>query len=182
MNKNILPNKSHLLIIIISTLITVFVGCEKTHINDSFYEINIPTERTRQIEVFRPEDLLQSELTPPEPDITPPKELALTLEECRSMALQNNLALQAQLIAPSIAEASLRAAEAKFEAAFTTNLGFYRSDRPAGVITKIPNTSTYVTSIYSSQLTDADLDFGVQVPLQTGGTVTFNLALSLIHI
>ena len=198
MNKNILKNKICPLIIITSTLTVVFLGCEKTHINDDFYEINIPTEKTRQIETFqpkklspkeqtgpieafRPEELLLSEPTTsksntsPETDITPPKELPLTLEECRSMALENNLALQAQLIAPSIAEASLRAAEAKFEAAFTTNLGFYRSDLPRGSIEYISDT-TYVTSLDGSQGTRAALDFGVQIPLQTGGSVNFNLA------
>jgi outer membrane protein TolC len=175
MNKNILQNKIQFLTAVI-TLTIVFGGCEKTHINDDFYEINVPAEQTRQIETFQPEELLPSEPAPTEPNIVPPKELTLTLEQCRSMALENNLALQAQLIAPSIAEASLRAAEAKFEAAFTLNSRFYRTDQPGGSIDFLEATSTYITSIASSQRTNANLDLGVQVPLQTGGTVTFNMA------
>jgi outer membrane protein len=182
MNKNILHNKIHLLIIIISTLTTVFVGCEKTHIDDDFYEINIPTEKTRQIEIFqpeelspteqkgqiesfRPEDLLPGEPATPEPDITPPKELALTLEESRVLAMENNLDLKAELFDPAIAAEQLNAQEAKFEAAFSTNINYARTDSPPAAD----------LAISGSQEDSGTGVLGVEIPLQTGGTVIFNM-------
>ena len=173
MNK-ISHSQKNLCLLIILSIFLLFAGCKENLSHEDFYEINIPTEKTRQIENFQPEDLLLSESTLPESDTAPSKELALTLEDSRAMALQNNLALQAQLIAPSIAEASLRAEEAKFEAAFSLNSAFYRTDQPSGSTEYINNSP--ITSIDSYQQTRANLDLGVQVPLQTGGTVTFNMA------
>ena len=91
-------------------------------------------------------------------------QVALTLEQCRAMALQNNLDVQAALIGPKIAQAAVQAEEAKFEAAFVSNINYSKTDSP---------TATLLTAS-KEERTQASL--GVQMPLQTGGTLQFSLA------
>lgn len=91
-------------------------------------------------------------------------EAALTLEQCRAMALHNNLGLKAVLINPDIAAAAVRAEEAKFEAAFFTNVNYTKTDSPSA------------TRLTSSKEESASTNLGVEMPLQTGGTLQFALA------
>jgi outer membrane protein TolC len=151
-------------------------GCHRLKDEDRFYQLRLPEEKLRQIE---PLDLAaarrQNPPAPAEPN-QPPATVTISLEECRALALENNLDIQASLIAPSIAQAELLAEEAKFEAAFTARATLLRSDEPGGKIVPIPDSSTYITSIDSSQHQNINLDLGVRVPLQTGGTLSFNLA------
>ena len=91
-------------------------------------------------------------------------QVSLSLEQCRAMALQNNLGLKATLIGPEISQAAVRAEEAKFEAAFFTNVNYTKTDSPTA------------SRLTSSQDESARTSLGVQMPLQTGGTLQFSLA------
>jgi len=160
-------------------------GCYRLSKEDRFVEFRVPARKLRQIEVIDMNEMEVEHREPNNPapaasepnDITEmPADISLTLEEARAGALQNNLQLKVSLMAPVIAQAAVLAEEAKFEAAFFANLNHLRSDQPAGTIVEIPGTSTFVASIRGSQRMNTSLDFGVQIPLQTGGTITFDLA------
>jgi outer membrane protein len=96
----------------------------------------------------------------------PPKELKLTLEQCRAMVLENDLDLKVQLINPTIAAEKVTQQEAQFESAFFSNVRYGKTDTP--VASSI--------DIAGSKLEYSSTDLGVRVPLRTGGTVTFDLA------
>ena len=93
----------------------------------------------------------------------PPESIDLTLEEVRSAALANNLDLEVELISPSIAQATVREEEAKFESTFTGSFRQTKSDRPTSVGTE------------GTQSDLSQFDFGVDVPLPTGGNVGVNV-------
>ncbi len=90
-------------------------------------------------------------------------EVGLSLEQCRTMALQNNLGLKATLIGPKTAQAGVKAEEAKFEASFFTNVNFTKTDSPTA------------SRLISSKNEFTDINTGVEMPLQTGGTLQFTL-------
>jgi outer membrane protein TolC len=92
------------------------------------------------------------------------EQVVLSLEQCRAMALQNNLGLKAILIGPKISQAAVQAEEAKFEAAFTSNINYTKTDSPTA------------SRLSSSQDETARTNLGVQMPLQTGGTLQFSVA------
>ncbi len=114
---------------------------------------------------------LRLQVAPPqaaEPNIvelfTPPSaSLELTLEQCRAMALQNNLELKATLINPTLSAERVRQERAKFEASFSANTTLSKSDTPA---------ISFYDEIYGSQVESLYTDLGVQKPLETGGTVS----------
>ncbi|HSW02805.1 MAG TPA: TolC family protein [Sedimentisphaerales bacterium] len=97
----------------------------------------------------------------------PPATMDLSLEQCRMLALENNLSLKASLISPTIAAARLSQEEAKFQSAFYANLNAGKTDNPS------ISFSDQVTGSKSDYLRGAT---GVDVPLRTGGTVRFELS------
>jgi outer membrane protein TolC len=143
-------------------------GCEQMPAGEEFYEIKTPPEKLRQIETL---DLEKARAEKGDrPDVNevnePPEELELILEQCRAMAMENNLDLKVQLISPAIAAERVSEEEARFEAAFVSNIGYVKTDTPVATTWDIAGSK--VDYSYS--------DLGVQVPLRTGGIVTFNLA------
>jgi outer membrane protein len=145
---------------------SVFVGCEQFLAEQSLYE-EVPPEKLREIDVLELEEA-QSE-KPSEVDVNeePAKEVELALEQCRALALLNNLDLKAQLISPAIAAERVSEEQAKFESAFFSNVSSNKSDTPV---------VSFLDQISGSQVDFFRADLGVQVPLRTGGTVTFDLA------
>lgn len=152
------------LIVVALSLITV-AGCTRLRQQDRFREIKVPREKLRQIETLDLKDMESEEEAPAEPNVAPP-ELTLTLEEVRALALRHNLDLKVDLLAPTIAAEAVNAEEAKFEWAFFSNASFAKTDRPQATD----------VSLVGSQVDYAGVDLGVQMPLRTGGTVTFDLA------
>ena len=157
-------------VVVVGFGLFLLAGCESDYgrpAGEEYYEIKIPPEKLRQIETL---DLAKAEKSD-RPDVNevkvPPEELELTLEQCRALAMENNLDLKVQLISPAIAAERVSEEEARFEAAFFSNIGYTKTDMP-GV--------SYLDDITGSQRDYASTDLGVQVPLRTGGTVTFNLA------
>ena len=151
-------------LIVVALLLTTLAGCSRLRKKDRFGEFKVPREKLRQIETLDLKDM-KSEAPPAEPNAAPP-ELTLTLEDARALALQHNLDLKVQLLAPTIAAEAVNAEEAKFEWAFVSNATFTKTDSPEATD----------TSLVGSQGNRANVNLGVEMPLRTGGTVTFDLA------
>ena len=96
-------------------------------------------------------------------EVAPP-EVQIALEQCRQWALANNLDLQVALLSPSIAAETVGEEEARFEAVLFSGLEHTKTDTPAA------------TSLTATQEETTSADLGVRLPLQTGGTVQFDLA------
>ena len=149
---------------LILCLVLLLTGC-KQFPDDEFYTISIPPEKTHQIETLELKESKAEEDTLLDVNEAPTAELKLTLEECRAMTLENNLDLKVQLINPAIAAQQVSEQEAQFEAAFSTDVSFQKTDTP--------NASTI--NLSGSKADSTRTDIGVQMPLRTGGTLTFDL-------
>jgi len=173
MNKKISNSRRYLTLLRTCALVPLcscallLTGCESFPGDEKFYEIKIPPEKLRQVETLELQKAEVKENGRPEPNAVPPKELGLTLEQCRALTLENNLDLKVQLISPAIAAEKISEQEAAFEAAFFSNTNFYKTDTPR---------VSYLDQISGSQVDRFQTDLGVQVPLRTGGTLTFDLA------
>ncbi len=143
----------------------------------SLFEMEMPPETTHEIGSMHMADQSRSEPQTvddasegllesfTETDATPVvKELSLA--DVRSHCLANNLDLRVQLFEPTISQASVDEEEAKFEAAFTASVRRTDNDTPIALATA------------SSQSTFDSFDFGVNLPLQTGGNVNLNVPFS----
>lgn len=159
-------------------------GCQKLLEEDQFYEYSVPQEKLQTIE---PLDLSEVKQHDPNEDRTvielaeeqlgPVREYSVGIEKCRALTLQNNLDLQVSLIDPTIAAERLSAEEAKFESTFYTNAFYTRSDQPQqSFVELVPNSGIFSPTISGSRSDRYSENLGVQMPLQTGGNVTFNLA------
>lgn len=95
-----------------------------------------------------------------------PDRLALSIEECRALALQHNLDLAVQLLDPTIANENVTQAEAKFESLFTSNVRQSVFDQPTD------------TSLNGSSVKSFSGDIGFQIPLRTGGTINLDMPLN----
>jgi outer membrane protein TolC len=105
-------------------------------------------------------------LTQPSTKPTPPEERTIRVEDVRQLALKNNLDLRVELINPSIAQTSLTVEQARFEALFTSNVNFAKND------------SATFTRLDASQSENLSADVGIAVPLQTGGTLKFDVPVN----
>lgn len=123
----------------------------------------IPTVPARGLRQIEPLQLQQIEpniiILPPEPNV---QAVALTLEQCRAIALQNNLELKATLVGPVIAQQRLDQERARFEAVFNANTTLNITDTPS---------VSYYDEIYGSQAKGLFIDLGLERPLETGGSV-----------
>jgi outer membrane protein TolC len=106
--------------------------------------------------------------------VEPPAELSLSLEDCRALALANNLELEASLIDPAIAAEQLSEEEAKFESYFYGSVNLDKSEVPGGTLTDIGG-GVLLPTVDASKSETVYTDLGVEMPLRTGGTVTFDL-------
>jgi outer membrane protein len=149
------------------TCALLLTGCEQFPGDEKFYEIKIAPEKLRQVETLELQEAEVEESARPDVNEPPPEELELSLEQCRALTLENNLELKVQLISPAIASERVDEAQAAFESAFSTNLIFSKTDTP---------TATYLDEISGSKVDYFHTGLGVEVPLRTGGTVTFDLA------
>jgi outer membrane protein TolC len=96
-------------------------------------------------------------------------EYALTIEEARRLALENNLDLRVELFNPQIARENLGAEEARFEALFTTDANFAVTDAPV------------VNRTLSSQARTLGVTPGVTLPLRTGGVLRFSAPMDWLE-
>jgi len=140
-------------------------GCEQLPAGEEFYKIKIAPEKLRQIETLDLEKAKAEERDRGDVNEVPPRELELTLEQCRALTMENNLDLKVQLISPAIAAERVSEEEARFEAAFFSNMGYAKTDTPVAT----------TWDIAGSKVDYSYTDLGVRVPLRTGGTITFDL-------
>jgi len=138
-------------------------GCESYN-DPKSHETPATPEKLRQIETLDTLSLKPVEEAPAPEANEPAQEMRVTLEECRAIALENNLDIKAQLISPAIAAKAVDAARAKFEALFFVNGNWMKTD--TAVSTELAGSSTDTTNIGT----------GVEMPLTTGGNLSFNLA------
>jgi outer membrane protein len=146
----------------------ILTGCEQFFGNENSYQTRIAPERTQRIETLDLQKVKEEKALKDvnEARQAPPKEVELTLEECRALTLENNLDLKVQLINPSIAAEKVSQQEAQFEAAFYSNITYSKTDTPV---------ASFLDEISGSQVDYTNTNLGVQVPLRTGGTVNFDL-------
>ncbi len=145
-------------------VLVFLVGCEEFAKEEEFYAVKVKPEQTREIQTLKLEPKADGN-RPAEANKPAESEIKLSIEQCRAMTLANNLDLKVQLIAPAMAAQQVSAEEAKFESAFFSNLSYSDVRRPASVLAD--QASTYKSGV---------VDLGVQVPLRTGGTVSFDVA------
>lgn len=153
--------KQSLLLLCAVTLLGL-QGCAGPFGDDSQLGMHVPREKLRVLEPMQLEpatDQADAE-TEPEP---PPAELQLTLEDCRVMVMANNLDLKAELLGPTIASQSITEEQARFEALFFANASLNKTDTPTA------------TTLSGSSTESTGSDFGVDVPLRTGGNLRVNL-------
>ncbi len=154
-------------------LLVVAVGCRTDSHRYGLHELGISRQALHDIE---PLELKKTEPNQPpaEASAAPPAQLELSLEQSRALALENNLQLQTALISPAIAGAQLSAEEAKFEAAFFAGVNWAKSEVPNGTVTQV-SPGVFLPTIIPSRNERMMTDLGVQMPLRTGGTLTFDV-------
>ncbi|MFH1371433.1 MAG: TolC family protein [Planctomycetota bacterium] len=153
------------LVFAIALGISVFLaGCEEFASEDKFYTVKVRPEKTREIDTLKLEQKADVNEAI-ETNRPAEEETKLSIEQCRAMTLKNNLDLKVQLIEPAMAAEQVNAEEAKFESAFFSNLRYSDIRQPSSVLID-----------QASEYTSETVDLGVQVPLRTGGTVTFDIA------
>jgi outer membrane protein TolC len=160
----------------LTTLAALSLGCDYSR-----YErgLPIPDRALREAATFDPADASR---TPPttRPGVTPlpttrtadellpkpPAEVRLTLEECRQLALANNLDLRVELFNPSIARESINQERARFESVFTASSVYSLTDQATA------------SELEGSQSKSWSSQVGVRVPLRTGGNVQLALPVN----
>jgi outer membrane protein len=165
-------------------ILMVLTGCAVLDPEDRYYEYKIPDKKLHTISPVEPNQFAIKPASGPdkaktEPNLpSPPADMMMSLEECRAVTLENNLGLQAQLLAPAISGASLAAEEAKFEASFYATTSYSATDMP-GQIVKVAD-GTFIPSP-GSQYHNVNSNGGVRMPLRTGGTLDFSLGDNRTH-
>ena len=153
--------------IILGTVLLTSNGCFLFPGNRDLHgRIVVPPEKLHQVAPLQlPQAKAQKQ---PIIDVneSPPETLELTLEQCRAMALQNNLELQATLINPSIAAEQLKEERARFEATFTASAAKSKWDRP------------FMNQLSGLQGTIGESDSlsaGLNQPFVSGGTASVSV-------
>lgn len=170
--------------VLLSLALIVPAGCEDRFGTGGTGELVIPRSELQEV---RSLDLHASVATtrpstePALPATQPAPQVTLSIEDCRRLALANNLDLRVSLFNPAIAHTSLTSAEAQFEAVFYTNLNA-SSARNAVV----PGTPVYPgvpvsSSTAGPRIDEVITDGGLQIPLRTGGSIRLDLPVNVIH-
>jgi len=144
-----------------------FSGC-KALSGDQYAEIQVPAEKLRDVSTL---DLAAMSKpaeapAPSSPSAFASTEVSLTIEDCRTAALRNNLDLKVTLINPTISGETVRQEEARFEPYFSAGAALSKTDTPS------------ITDLDNEQGSVLETDLGVSFPLRTGGTLTFSSPLT----
>lgn len=138
-------------------------GCAGPFSDDPRLSMSVPREKLRVIEPMQLEPADDQSDTADTAEPEPPAEIQLTLEDCRLMVMANNLDLKAELLGPTIAQQSITEEQARFEALFFANASLNKTDTPTA------------TTLSGSQTESTGSDFGVDMPLRTGGNLRVSL-------
>ncbi len=151
----------------LSPVLLFACSCQQNFGTGGTGEMVVPTSKFHDVEPF---DIAASATTQAstEPSTRPlhsegATTRPLTIEEVRSLALQNNLDLKVELLNPTISRQSLSAEEARFEAIFTTDATYNTTDTPTS------------SQLAGSQTTEYTVTPGIVLPLRTGGQLTVSV-------
>ena len=151
-------------------------GCTFGYGRGASGELVVPRDRLRSIQPATMEQIAASAPKPaaaipatlpttlPAP-LNEQREVSLTIEDARRLALENNLELRVELFEPAVARQTLNEEEARFEALFSTSVAYDKNDSPTA------------TRLESNQSENLRVTPGVEVPLVTGGTLRADLPL-----
>lgn len=176
-----LQSRSLLTIAAAITILTV-TGCNTPfgpHWGRDYRTVEVPTERLRSIEpVAMHEQSLSQPRTieeaaterlngwSPQSMRENQQRVELTLADVRAASLANNLDLQVALYEPSLAQELVNEEAARFEWTFISSIRHRDTETPIA------------SQLSSSQFKNTDIDFGVRVPLYTGGVVNVNVPMN----
>ena len=159
------------LAILVVGLALLVGGCD-FYFDESRYEtVQIEPQRLQEIDALNLEEVSKKPFPRDanEADVEAAAEqLAVTVQECRAIALENNLGLKVQLYAPTIADQSIAETRAAFEPLAFSRLDFIETDQPTSL------------ELDASQQEVYSADVGVEFPLRTGGKVTFDLPFNYV--
>jgi len=141
----------------------VLLGCAGPFDDNPGLGKDVSSERLRRVEPMALKPTQDEKTSESTEDLTPPTEMQLTIEDCRALVMANNLGLNVQLLSPTIARQSITEEQARFEAMFFANASLNKSDTPTA------------TTLTGSQSDSTNTDFGVDVPLRTGGNLRVSL-------
>ena len=147
-------------------IVILLTGCTNPEESEVYYPSQVESRDLHQIQPLDLQKKEAEETSVAEANAPPPAKLELSLEECRAMALENNLDLKIQLIEPAIAAERVSQEEARFESTFYSNITYSKTNNPP---------VSYYDQISGSKGESTNTDLGVQVPLRTGGQVTFDI-------
>jgi outer membrane protein len=146
--------------------VVLFSGCTHLRGKEGFNTYRAAPEKVRQIETLELKETTEEETLRMEVNEPESSELTVSLEECRALTLENNLDLKVELINPAIAAERVSQEEAQFEATFSATTSYYKMNSPVASS----------LDISGSSVENFSTDFGVSIPLRTGGTIKFDLA------
>ncbi|MCA9277887.1 MAG: TolC family protein [Phycisphaeraceae bacterium] len=150
--------------------LVLLAGCSYFQSSPFDYAEPIDAERFRSIETLSltpaQDQMLDAQTLELRSRFEGRESVDMALEEARAIALSRNLDLQVAMVNPAIANESLSAEEAAFEAVLSANGTYSKTDSPT-----------------SSSLNDAQAEFtqfnpSVSVPLRTGGRATVSLPMT----
>lgn len=156
---------SYLLTAVAVFAFILFTGCSQFVKPNDYYTYKVTSEKLQQIDTIELKEAGKEEVALPESDKPVPIELKISLEECRVLTLENNLDLKVQLINPSIAAERVSQEEARFEAVFSARAIYSKTNTPVASFLEIDGNKAETTYI----------DYGVNIPLRTGGNIKFNV-------
>jgi len=154
--------------IILLIMGTLLAGCSRDFGAGGTGELVVPQSELRQIKSTQMELISTTRPTTSTAITTQPAaapKVEMTIEQCRQIALANNLDLRVELLAPAIARTLVNEEQARFESVFTTDLQYAKLDQPAA------------SQLTGTQISDFRATPGVRVPLRTGGELTFSLPM-----
>jgi len=135
---------------VVCLLLSVFcllTGCRHFDGSEDFYEVQIAPEKLRRIETLDLQHAEDEQSIRVDVNEQASAELELTLEQCRALTLENNLDLKVQLINPAIAAERVSQQEAQFEAAFSANVSYARTDTPVASTLDISGSNDIVPNV-----------------------------------
>ncbi len=124
--------------------------------------MQVPDEKVYRIDMIELEEEAGSEAA--EATLPEKKEITMSIEECRALAIENNLELRAELIQPTITKEGIDQAEAGFEPSFSGRTSYSKTDSPSASSIDATKSESVVTNL------------SVSIPLRTGGTLTYGLS------
>lgn len=147
----------------------IISGCSQFPLGKEKYTHVTPVERFQQIdtlELTKTEDVNIKEIVVEDKLEKAPDQVTLSIEECRALALENNLDLKVQLINPAIAAENVNEQEAKYEATFSVNAIYQQTNTPV---------AGYLDQVNGSKVNRSMVDYGITLPLKTGGEIGFDI-------